>query len=221
MGEPNEGQGVVTSAEQTETSEQNPETFTKEQMVEAGRKAKSDVLAEFGRLKTSTEVAIKSAQAAQARIERMQEEQDELDRAKYRDEPDKLSAITERIGRRNAETKLAKAEQDLSELGGRVEAAERKESESTKERNAREIATRLNVNPTLLAKLAKLTDGSLEAIEVEANGLPRLGETKPSLKTDDGKTSGVTSGKKPTLEELQASDPFETQKKVDSGEWKL
>lgn len=40
-------------------------------------------------------------------------------------------------------------------------------------------------------------------------------------KPDGGETSGGLSGKKPSLEELQSSDPFDTEKKVKSGEWVL
>ena len=219
MGEPNAEQDL-TSAQQEDTSEQNPETFTKEQLEEAGRKAKSDALAEVGRLKTETDKAIKAAQAAEGRIAKMLEDQDEADRTKYRDEPDKLSAINERGRRRDAEAKLANVTQELGEVEERVKAVERKESESTKERNARETAARLNVDPNLLVKLATLTDGTSEAIEAEAKFLPKLGETK-ALKTDTGTTTGGGVGKKPTLEELKASDPVETDKKVKSGEWLL
>ncbi len=219
MGELDEKQGVATSAEQMETSVKDPETFTKEQM-EAERKGKSDALADIGRLKTEATKAIKAAQGAEDRIAKMLEEQDEADRAKYRDEPDKLNAIDERGKRRTAEAKLTKVTQELGEVEERVKAVERKESESTKERNARETAARLNVDPNLLVKLATITDGSPEAIEAEAKFLPKLGETK-ALKTDTGTTTGGGVGKKPTLEELKASDPVETDKKVKSGEWLL
>ena len=38
-------------------------------------------------------------------------------------------------------------------------------------------------------------------------------------KTDSGITTGATKGKTPTLEELRASSPEETEKKIKSGEW--
>ena len=91
--------------------------------------------------------------------------------------------------------------------------------ESTKERNAREIATRLKVDPNLLGELSKLTDGSTEAIEVKANMLPKVGEPAPALRADPGGGTGSASGKKPSLEELQGSNPEDTIKKFESGEW--
>lgn len=41
------------------------------------------------------------------------------------------------------------------------------------------------------------------------------------LKTETGQPSGTGGSRKPTIDELKASDPFETKKKVDSGEWVL
>ena len=74
-----------------------------------------------------------------------------------------------------------------------MKAANAEKAEATKERNAREIASRLSVNANLLAKLAKSTDGSTEAIEEIAKELPKKGEDK-TLKADSGKTIGGSGG---------------------------
>jgi len=188
LGEPNERQDNP-SAEQEDTSSETLESFTKEQVEEQVRKAKSDALAEVGRLKKSSEDAIKAARAAEERINRMLKEQEEAELEAARDEPDKLTVIRERQARRQAEAKLAQIEQELSEKDKRIKLQEEKEAESTKERNAREIAARFEVDAKRLVKLAKFTDGSLEAIEDIAKDLPKKGETK-TLTPDSGKTTG-------------------------------
>jgi len=215
-----EQQGTSSAENQEGTSSENLETFTKEQHEEGVRKARSDALADIGRLQKSSENAIKAAQAAEVRIARMLERQDEEDRERHKEEPDKLSAIDERIRRREVEAKLVEAEQKLSEQEEVVKEAKRKEVESTQERNAREIAARLTVDPKLLTRLAKLTDGSVEAIEAEARNLPKKSESAP-MYVDSGKTSGGIGGKKPTLEELKSATPSEFQEKVKAGIWVL
>lgn len=201
MGELEETQGVKTSEENKETSKET-ETLTREQAEEEKRKVRSDALAEVGRLKASSESAIKSARAAQERIDRMLKEQDESELETAKEQPDKLTVIRERQARRGAEAKLAKAEQELE--GEKAKTAEAQEAvvKSTKERNAREIATRLNVDAKTLIKF---TDGSAEAMEELAKSLPQKGETK-TLTPDSGKTIG--GGKTYKSEEiLKTLDP--------------
>ncbi len=217
MDEPKEPQDEPTSEGTEDTSEKEPITFTQKELEEATRKARSDVLAEAGRYKAESERALKAAQAAQKRLDDMQRVQDEADLETHRDEPEKLSAIKERIARRKAESDLEEAMQKLNEKDEKLKELEGKEAESTKERNAREIAARLGIDANRLAKLARFTDGTTEAIEDIAKDLPKLQEKKP-LTTDSGKTKGGA-GKKPTLEEVQAASPAEFDKKVQSGEW--
>ena len=189
MDRPRETQDLKSSEELKETSEKEPESFTAEQVGERERKARSDALADIGRYKKSAEDAIKAVKAAEERINRMLKEQEDSELAAARDEPDKLTLIRERQARRMAESDLAKVRQELSEKDERVKLLDEQEAKSTKERNTREIATRLNVDANRLAKLAKLTDGSLEAIEEIAKELPKKGETAP-LRPDSGKTIG-------------------------------
>ena len=189
MGEPNERQDNP-SAEQEDTSGKEPETFTREQVEEEKRKAKSDALADIGRIKKSADTAIKAVQAAEERINRMLKEQEEAELETARDEPDKLTVIRERHARREAETKLAQIEQELEEERAKTAEAQEAEAESTKERNAREIASRLGVDAKTLMKF---TDGSTEAMEELARVLPGKGETT-TLKPDSGKTIGGSGG---------------------------
>jgi len=181
-------QGVTTSAETKETSEKEPETFTMEQAEERERKATSDVSAEMGRVKKLNADLIKSSQAIQDRLEKREREEDERERARYRDEPDKLDAVDERIKRRTLESELAKKEQELEEERGKTKEVEEAEVKSTKERNAREIASKYEVDLETL----KLTDGSVEAMEALAKTLS--GKGIKTLKPDGSKTSGGGGG---------------------------
>ena len=194
MDEPKKAQDATTSENTEETSEKEPETFTREQVEERERKAKSDALADVGRLKTSADNAIKAAQAAEVRVNQMLKDQEDAELEDARDDAEKLSAIRERQAKRRAESELAQAKQELSEKDEQIKQYGDKEAESTKELNAREIATRLNVDANRLAKLAKFTDGSPEAIEEIAKELPKRGEAKETLKPDSGKTTGGSGG---------------------------
>lgn len=184
MGEPNEGQDK-SSAEQADTSEET-KTFTEEQVAEKERKATSDVSAELGRMKKLNEGLIKSSQAIQDRLDKRDKEEVEREREKYQDQPDKLNAITERQGRREAESKLTKVEQELEDEKAKTTEAQGVSAKYTKEQNAREIATRLGVD---FKPLMKFTDGSAEAMEDLAKSLPKVGETQ-TITPDSGKTIG-------------------------------
>ena len=174
-----------TSVGEQETSE-TTQTFTKEQVEERERKAKSDALADIGRYKKSADNAIKAAQAAEERINRMLKQQEEDELAAHSDEPDRLAVIRERQTRRTAESELAKTKQELEEEKAKTQEAQQAEAKSTQERNAREIATRLGVDAKTLMKF---TDGSTEAMEELAKVLPKKGEAR-TLTPDSGKTTG-------------------------------
>lgn len=189
MGKPEETQDTKSSEELKDTSEKEPETFSKEQVEEAERKGKSDALAEIGRYKTSAENAIKAAKAAGERIDRMLKEQEESELEAVRDEPDKLTQIRARQTQRQQKSDLDERERKLKESEDEHAEALKAVVESTKEQSAREIATRLNVEAKTLVKLAKFTDGSLEAMEDLAKDLPKKGEAK-TLTPDSGKTIG-------------------------------
>ncbi len=178
-----------TSADEKETSEKETETFTKKQLDEARIQGKSDGLSESGRLRKAKEASDKIAERAIARMEKFEKqiEDDELSRAEGDEK--KISAINERRIRRQAETDLANKNTEVDELNEKLRQAEEISGQYTKEQNAREIATRLDVDSKRLVKLAKLTDGSKEAIEELASELPKKGETK-SLKADSSKTIG-------------------------------
>ncbi len=178
------------SSEDTKgTSEKETETFTKKQLVEARTQGKSDGLSESGRLKKAKEASDKIAERAIARLEKFEKDQEDDELRRAEGDEKQLSAIKERQIRRQAESNLANKNTELEELTEKLRQAEDISGQYTKEQNAREIATRLEVDPKRLVKLAKLTDGSKEAIEELASELPKKGETK-SLKVDSSKTIG-------------------------------
>ncbi len=185
MGEPNEVQDVNTSEQKAETSEQT-ETFTREQFDEGTRKAKSDALSELGRAKKLNEGLIKSSQAIQERLDRKEREDDERELEANQGNAPALSAIKERTARRKLESELATTERELGEEKAKTAEVTESEVKHTKERNAREVATRLGVDAKILQKHCD----TVEAMEELAKSLPQKGEAK-ALKVDSGKTSGI------------------------------
>jgi len=186
MDEPKETQD--NSSEDTkETSKEEPETFTGEQVKEAERKAKSDALAELGRLKKANESLVNINKKTQERIVQIIQSQEDEELARAGGDEEKLSAIKERQARRKVESELVQTKSELEGEKAKTAEAQEAEAEHTKERNAREVATRLGVNAKTLMKF---TDGSVEAMEDLAKDLPKKGEPKDPLKPDSGKTTG-------------------------------
>ena len=189
MGEPNEEQDVKTSVKKEETSGDKTETFTKEQLEEAKRNAKSDGLAEVGRLKTENQKLVTNQQKLNVRIDKFYKDQDEAELEANRDKPDQLSAIKERQSRRTAESDLDSVTQERDELKEKQRGYDELEAKSKKEKVAIEVASRLDVDVKRLTKLAEFTDGSTEVIEEIASELPKKGDKK-ELYPDSGKTIG-------------------------------
>jgi len=195
LGEPNEKQDEKTSVEQEDTSKQEPETFTKETQA----KAISDALAAAGRTTKDTDTKLKKATEAASKAEKLmvdmkaererKAEQDYQDALKKADGDPitirniklarEVKTLTDELGTKKSE--LGKRDEELTET--RKEAAL-----STKERNAREIASKYEVDLETL----KLTDGSVEAMEALAKTLS--GKGIKTLKPDGSKTSGGGGG---------------------------
>ncbi len=185
-------QDVATSEQTTKTSEKEPETLTEEDRTQ---KAVSDALSAAGRTakamearESAVKVALGKAEKLQVDIRKAEGERTERD---YR-------ADLERAGGdplQRSKVELTKTIRDLrgelgdtkSELGKREEEltdTRKVVAESTKERNAREIASKYEVNIETL----KLTDGSVEAMEALAKQLS--GKDIKTLKPDSSKTGG-------------------------------
>ncbi len=174
---------VTLKSDQTQTP--NVETYTKDQVEKMVRDARSAVGADVFRAK-------KAAEDALARLDRLETERQEADLEAAKDDPPELSRIKTEQENRRLKTELEKGTQELNEW--RVEKATRE-----KERTAREVATRLSLDPAELIEIAKFTDGTPEAIEAIAKKLPR--GTKKSLKPDSGSMVGGTE----TWEQVRAA----------------
>ena len=188
-----------TSEDQRGTSEKDPETLTEEDKT---RKAVSDALSAAGRDAKAMEAREKGVKEALARAEKLQvdirkaeseraerEYRDALQRAG--DDPLAKSKVELDRSLKLAKVELANKEAELSKREEELTDARKVAADSTKERNAREIASKYEVNPETL----KLTDGSPEAMEALAKTLS--GKETPTLIADSGKTSGG-SGRIPT-----------------------
>lgn len=179
-------QDVNTSEDGQETSEREPETFTREDL----NKARSDALADVGRIQAESKRAREAAEAAEKRLIDMLKQQEEDELNAVRDDPEALKSVKERQRQRVKETELAKRERELNEQAERYKTLEEKEVATTKERNAREYAKSRGLDPE---PFIKFTDGSLEAMEALAPHVSKKEPRKP-LVSDSGRTSGGGKG---------------------------
>ena len=193
-------QDVNTSAEQTGTS------YTEEQVKVREVKARSDALADVNRLKVEADKTLKAAQAAQERVNRMIKEQEEFEEERYAEEPERLTEIRKRRSDKEVKAELAKLQSELNERNEQLKQRDVEKAELTKEQNVREIAMRLGVSAAKLARLAKFTDGSTEAIEDIANDLPKVSADELFV-ADSGRTRGGGGGL--TVEVISKMSPEE------------
>lgn len=196
MDEPKEQPGATPPVAPTGTSKTAP-VFTKEQVDTAERKGRSDALAEIGRLRVAAEAAMKTAQAADARVKKMLEEQEKAEIEAARDDPPKLLLFQARQKGRQVEEELAKVTLELNQKSEQLKEAETERAERNRDRIVQEVSTRFNVDPARLAKLARFTAGTPEAIEDLAKDL----SPKPPLKPD----SGGALGGSPSWEEVRGA----------------
>ncbi|KKM27627.1 hypothetical protein LCGC14_1572830 [marine sediment metagenome] len=210
--------GTVKPEGEVSTPTEKQETPTEKTYSQTDiEKIRSDAAAEVGRATKAAETAAAQAKKASERTNKYIEQSRVAELEAKRDEPDALSVIRTRHAREELEDELATKNTELETVNQTMETMKAETQQNTKELYAREIATRLQVDVEDLL----LTDGSKEAMEKLALKLTKTEEAKLVLRVDQGGGVGSASGRKPTVEELKASDPLETQKKVDAGEWKL
>jgi len=187
-----EKRDVETSAEQTETSEQ-PQTFTKDTQD----KAVSDALSAAGRTDKDVEAKLTKAtqateQARQLMADMKKADDDKAERDYQEalqgagDDPVAKSKVELTKTIRDLRLKLGDTETKLGKRDEELTDARKVVAESTKERNAREIASKYEVKADTLL----LTDGSVEAMEALAKSIS--GKETPTLKLDTGETKGGT-----------------------------
>jgi len=182
------------ASEGTKGTSNQPETYTTEQrdkavsdaLSAAGRDAKSiaEQRAEATRLYEEAKKVKVSLGAERAQ---WQKEKDAAKLEAARDNPDTLSSVQAKQKQRDREAELARREEELKSSEAKHRAELDDLGKLKNERNALEVATRLNVDAELLLKF---TDGSTKAMEELAAHLPKKGEVKPPLKPDSGTTVG-------------------------------
>ncbi len=152
------------------------DTFTKAELDKAVRDGRTAVLADVNRAK-------KLAEDALTRVNQRLIELEEAEEEAHRDDPESLAAIKARRQQRAKEADLAQKDTELEEAKARLKTLET-------EKAVTEVATQLGVNPSALAKLAKFTDGSKEAIEEIAAELPKetpgMGTRRPDSNNSRG-----------------------------------
>ena len=181
----------------TITSSQDNQTSLEQQVRAAELKGKSDALADVNRTLAESNKARKAAEAAEQRVTQMVKDYEET----IKDEPDKLNEWRGRQTKAKADAELATIMQELNEAKQRLAQADTEKAEVTRQQKAREIATRLSVDPDTLIKLAKFTDGTPEVIEDIAKDLPKINPSNP-LSPDSNRGSGGS------LSEKQIRDKF-------------
>lgn len=163
-----EKQEVKPSADPKQTS-----TVTEEQALERERKARSDALADAGRFKAEAEKASRNAQAALERLNRLEQERIDAELESNKDDPAEIKRIRAEQKVKQLEADLAKEREAKTEYEARLQTIENEMTERNKSSISQTIAQKFNVDPVKLATLAKLTDGSEQAIEAVAEALPK------------------------------------------------
>ena len=167
------------------TSSSEAGTSVEAQVKAATLKGKSDALADVNRIMAEATKARKAAEAAEQRVNQMLKDYEE----EIRDEPDKLNAYREKQAKSKSDTELVKVTQELDEAKEQLKQTETERTAGIREQQSRDVATRLNVDVSRLLKMAKFTDGTLEAIEEIAKDLPKLNPEAP-LRPDSNRGRG-------------------------------
>ena len=163
-------------------------SYTQEQVDKMILDAKTSVLADAGRYKTEAEKAMKAAEAASKRVDEFAKRQRDAELEQYKDQPAEIARIRAEDARQQAEAKLADYESQLNEAKQRAQTLETEKNNLSKGETARQIAAKHNVSADLLAKMAKFTDGSEQAIEEIAKDLPKTQTTK--MRPDSNRAIG-------------------------------
>ena len=194
-----------TSEDKPGTSEKEPETLTEEDKI---TKAVSDALSAAGRDAKAMDVREGKVKDALAKAEKLQAaikaDADKRAEQKYREDlenagDDALKRSKVELNRdlRLARVELEDAKTKSKQKDDRILHLEQTEAVSTKERNARVIASKYGVDPETL----KLTDGSVETMEALAKKLS--GKETPTLKPDGSKTSTGSGGIPTNMEQFR------------------
>ena len=181
-------QGDATLVAEKPATLPQPQTFTQEDVDKAVRDARSAALADVGRFQKESANAMKAALGAQERVNQMVKEEEARELEEARGDPDRLSIVQERQKRRAIESELGKVRLELQEKDTVLQHLQSETTETQRSRLVEQTANRFRVDVARLAKLARYTDGSIEAIEDLAKELT----AKPVLIPDSGGAIGGT-----------------------------
>ncbi len=181
-----------TSEDPKGTSEKEPETLTEGDRT---TKAVSDALSAAGRdakameaRESAVKVALGKAEKLQADIKKAEGERTEreyrADLERAGDDPLARSKVELSQQIRGLRGELGDTKSELGKSQEELTDTRKVVAESTKERNAREIASKYEVD----SKTLLLTDGSVEAMEALAKTIS--GKEIKTLKPDESKTGG-------------------------------
>ncbi len=171
------------------TEQKQTATYTQDQLEKAIREAKTSVMADARRFQVEGEKALKAAQDARDRLAQLERDREEAELEAAKDEPDKLRAIRLTQELRQHKADLAKARDELAAKDAKLIDLTAREQEELRKVTVKEVAAKTGVSASLLAKLAKATDGTAEAIEDIAKDLPKEAHLRPDSNRSLGGTS--------------------------------
>ena len=126
----------------------------------------------------------------------------------------------ETLANKRASDILAKKGDKAKSLEDRVLSLET-ENKTLKDARLSDVATKYGIPVEKMKEIGIDDPNRIETLAQLFGGKKSDEQSKITSTPDPGDISGSGTGKKPTYEELHDSDPFETEKKVKSGEWEL
>lgn len=205
---PKDASASQESSKGEQRTSKETQTFSPEQVAGIAKKATEDALSAAGRTAKDFEQREGAIKAERDRMAQEQTAKDEAELEAARDDLDKLSVIKTRQKTRDTAAELAKTKSELEAEKAKTKEVQEAGVVHTKEQNAREVASRLEVDAETLIKF---TDGSVKAMEELAKSLPKKVETKP-LVVDSGKGSAVGTL---TVEHVKQMSPKEEMERAE------
>ena len=184
--------GQASKGDEGNTSETEPQTYTKEQIDGIVAKAKSDALATAGRTATALEKREATVKAREDANKAEQERRDAAELAEAEKDPDKLAAYqsrqTERQRAKSLDEREANIARSEAEHGAEITAAK----EAQKEITIWEVASAKSIDPMRLKTLSEKfnVEGKEKLEEMAEEIASKKGETDKGITVDSGLTKG-------------------------------
>jgi len=187
QGNPSTGKGGSTS------SEQETPTLTTTQAKALADKARSDALAEVGRLQKAAEQSNKIAQDAIRRLREREEEDLRREEEAAKDDPERLSTFRSKQTAMRAKAEAEEERRKLEEEKADIQT----QRQEVIEHRAERLAEKYNVDSSLLLKYGGTTKDSMEELAKSfGERTAESGDTKTQTfgrmtsPPDSGKTAG-------------------------------